>query len=171
MKAKLPILLSLVAMIGGVFISIIFGANEEFFKARISKGLENNAKIQSILDPGEKAQKIKTEHDKNWRYYQRYHFHATGVSSLSLVVLLLLAFVQTGTKEATIASYMVALGGFCYPFVWLFAGIYGPEMGREEAKEAFAFLGYMGGVFLLGIIYTLILAIIRPWKEPFAKLG
>jgi len=54
---------------------------------------------------------------------------------------------------------MVAIGGTLYPFVWLFAGIYGPEMGRSEAKEAFAFFGYMGGVFLLGGIYTTILTI------------
>jgi uncharacterized membrane protein YraQ (UPF0718 family) len=169
MRIKFPILLSILAMIGGVFISILFGANEGMFKDRILKGLEQNVKIQSIQDPGVKAEKMKSEQDKNWRYYQRYHFHATGISSLSLVILLLLAFVQGHKFETTVASYLVALGGFFYPFVWLFAGLYGPQMGREEAKEAFAIFGYMGGVFLVGIIYSLVLATIRPWKEPFAK--
>jgi hypothetical protein len=61
---------------------------------------------------------------------------------------------------------MIAIGGFLYPFVWLFAGLYGPEMGRSEAKEAFAVFGYMGGVYLVGILYALYLAAAKPWKTP-----
>lgn len=168
MKYKFPILLILASIIGGVFISILFGANEAIFKDRITEGLSKNVKLQAIVDPAEKAEKLKTEHDKNWRYYQRYHFHANGIASLSLALLLLLAFVQTTRTESLVASYMISIGGFLYPFVWLFAGIYGPEMGRNEAKEMFALLGYMGGVYFLGIIYMFYLAAMRPWKAPLA---
>lgn len=58
------------------------------------------------------------------------------------------------------AADLMSIGGLLYPFVWLFAGIYGPEMGRTEAKEAFAIFGYMGGLFLVGAIFTLILGIV-----------
>lgn len=166
MSRKLPFLLSIIAMVGGVFISIIFGANESFFKDRIAQGLEQNVKIQSITDEATKQEKIKSEKDKNWRYFQRYHFHANGIASLTLALLVFLAFVKASDKEVMIASYSVAVGGLLYPFVWLFAAIYGPEMGRDEAKEAFAIFGYMGGVHLVGIIYTLYLATVRPWKAP-----
>ena len=166
MSYKFPFILSVLAMVGGVFISIIFGANESFFKDRITQGLEKNIKIQSIQDQSAKEEKIKSEHEKSWRYYQRYHFHANGIASLSLGLLLLLAFIKGSKKEILIASYTIAIGGFLYPFVWLFAAIYGPEMGRDQAKEAFAIFGYMGGVYLVGIIYALYLAAVKPWKAP-----
>lgn len=168
-KTKFPFILTLIAMLGGIFISILFGANEELFKNRISAGLKKNVKIQSIQDPQAKSEKLKAEHEKNWRYYQRYHFHATAIASMSLVLLIFLGFIEASEKELFVASYMIALGGFLYPFVWLFAGLYGPEMGRNEAKEAFAIFGYMGGVYLLGVIYTIYLAITKNWK--FSKLA
>lgn len=159
MAKKIPFIIALICILGGVGISILFGLNEEMFKNRISEGLQQNVKIQQILDPVKKASTLATEADKNWRYYQRFHFHATGIGAMMMGILLFLAWLKAPQKQKNIASYMVALGGTLYPFVWLFAGIYGPEMGRSEAKEAFAFFGYMGGVFLLGGIYTTFLAV------------
>ncbi len=167
MTKKFPIILTIIAIIGGVFISIIFGANESFFQDRIKIGLEKNIKIQSIADENLKNVKMKSEQEKSWRYYQRYHFHANGIASMSLGLVILLAFIRAPKKHILIASYMISIGGFLYPFVWLFAALYGPEMGRDEAKEAFAIFGYMGGVYLLGVMYTLYLAVTKPWRAPF----
>lgn len=166
MSYKFPFILTVLSMIGGVLISIIFAANEAYFKNRITQGLEKNIKIQSIQDETARAEKIKSEHDKNWRYYQRYHFHANAIASLSLALLIFLAFIKASKKEILIAAYLIAVGGFLYPFVWLFAAIYGPEMGRDQAKEAFAVFGYMGGFYLAGIIYALYLATMKSWKAP-----
>lgn len=166
MTKKIPLLLSMIAIIGGVFISIIFGVNEDFLQNRIKQGLEKNVKIQLIVDEKIKSEKMKSEQEKSWRYYQRYHFHANGIASMSLGLIILLAFVRASKKEILIASYMISIGGFLYPFVWLFAALYGPEMGRNEAKEAFAIFGYMGGVYLLGVIYALYLAITKAWRAP-----
>lgn len=166
MTHKIPYLLSIFAMVGGVFISILFGAEESLFKDRIAQGLQKNVKVQSIQDVQKKEDTIKTETEKNWRYYQRYHFHANGIASLSLGLLILLSFIKAKKKEILIAGYMISVGGFLYPFVWLFAALYGPEMGRDQAKESFAIFGYMGGVYLVGIIYALYLATSKPWKAP-----
>lgn len=164
MKLKFPYILSLLGMVGGVIISIVFGVNEGVFKDRIQEGLMKNQKIQSMMDVEAKAAKLKTEADKNWRYYQRYHFHATGVGSMSLVILILLGFIKASQTQLLVSSYMISIGGFLYPFVWLFAAIYGPEMGRDEAKEAFAIFGYMGGVCLLGMIMASYLALVKEIK-------
>jgi hypothetical protein len=51
-----------------------------------------------------------------------------------------------------------------YPFVWLFAAMYGPILGRSEAKEAFAIFGYAGGVYLVGLILIFILVAKYPLK-------
>jgi hypothetical protein len=157
-------------MVGGVFISIIFGANEGFFKNRINEGLAKNVKIQSIQVESIRLEKIKTEAEKNWRYYQRYHFHANGIASMTLALLIFLCFIQAPKKQLLFSAYMISVGGFLYPFVWLFAAIYGPEMGRDQAKEAFAIFGYMGGLFLVGILFTLYLAITKPLKVQAVSL-
>lgn len=168
MLRKLPFLLTLISVIGGIAISIGFGINEDYFKDRIKQGLEKNVKVQAITDEAKKAETIKTEIEKNWRYYLRYHFHAGAIAALTLALLVFLSFLETSPREHLTVSYMLALGGWLYPFVWLFAALYGPEMGRNEAKESFRFLGYMGGVYLLGLIYTLFLASARKWKAPLA---
>lgn len=154
LTVKLPFSITLLGMVGGVFIAILFGVNEDMFKNRIQRGLGQNQKIASIENPGEKAKVINKELSKNWRYYQRYHFHATGIGAMALSILLLLQLLMAPKVLKTLSSYLVSIGGFLYPFIWLFAGMYGPEMGRKEAKEAFVFFGYMGGVFLLGILLT-----------------
>lgn len=165
MIQRIPYVIAILTLIGGVFISIIFGANEDYFKDKINEGLKKNEKVNQIQDPIEKAAVLKTEADKNWRYYQRFHFHATGIGAMIMGVLLFISFLSAPEKLKNITSYLVSFGGFLYPFVWLFAAIYGPEMGRSEAKEAFSVFGYMGGVFLLGLFLSLYLALKYRLKE------
>lgn len=165
MLARIPFLLAILGMVGGVFISILFGVNEDMFHQRITAGLASNVKIQQIEDPVAKEAKISSETEKNWRYYQRFHFHATGIGAMMMGLLLFLNFLSAPRRLVVVASWLVAIGGFLYPFVWLFAGIYGPEMGRTEAKEAFAIFGYMGGLFLVGGLLTFCLALIYPMRS------
>lgn len=164
MIKKIPFFLTILGMFGGVAIAIVFGVNEELFLSKIKAGLQGNVKIQSIQDTAERERKIETETSKNWRYYQRYHFHATGISAMALALLLFLQLSLAPSALKTFSSYTTSLGGFFYPFVWLFAGIYGPQMGRSEAKEAFAVFGYMGGVFLIGVLACAFIALKYPTK-------
>jgi hypothetical protein len=166
MKIKIPFLLAILSMVGGVTIAIFFGINEDMFHNRIKAGLEKNVSIQSIQDPSEKETKIKSEIDKNWRYYQRFHFHATGIGAMMMGLLLFIHLISGApTCSKTASSYLISIGGFLYPFIWLFAAMYGPEMGRAQAKEAFAIFGYMGGVFLVGAVWALISTVRYPLKS------
>lgn len=165
MTTKIPFLLAILGMVGGVFIAVLFGANEDMFHKRIESGLALNTKIQQIVDPAEKAAKLSAEGEKNWRYYQRFHFHATGVGAMMMGLLLFLRRLDAPRRAVLAASWLIAVGGFLYPFVWLFAALYGPEMGRTEAKEAFAVFGYMGGLFLLGGLLTLALTARFPLRD------
>jgi hypothetical protein len=158
MLARVPFMLAILGMVGGVFISILFGVSEDIFHKKIQDGLAQNTKIQQMADPAEKAAKLKSEQEKNWRYYQRFHFHATGIGAMMMGLLLFLARLDAPARLTAAAAWLISVGGFLYPFVWLFAGIYGPEMGRSEAKEAFAIFGYMGGLFLVGGFLALFLA-------------
>lgn len=165
MITKLPFGITVLGLFLGVLIAIGFGINEDYFKNSIQDGLSKNVKISQMTDPIQKQATLKKEFSKNWRYYQRFHFHATGVGSMALGLLLLQLFITAPMRSKTVAAYAISVGGFFYPYVWLFAGIYGPEMGRHEAKEQFAVFGYMGGLFLLGILITLWLL----FKYPLAS--
>lgn len=164
MLDKMPFAITALGMIGGVFVAILFGVNEDFFKNKIDSGLSNNEKLMQIEDTQEREAKLEAEASKNWRYYQRYHFHATGLGAMALSVLLLSRHIKAGKKILLASRFAVSLGGLLYPFIWLFAAIYGPSMGRHEAKEAFAIFGYMGGLFLLGLILILYSLIRYPLK-------
>ena len=157
MLQRIPFALAALGMFGGVLIAIFFGIGEDWFKDRIAAGLERNAVIQAIEDPAARAAEVAAEKSKCWRYYLRYHFHATGLGAMSLALLLLVNRMRASRTLERVASYLVAIGGLLYPFVWLFAAIYGPEMGRHEAKEAFALFGYSGGLVLVGIALILFL--------------
>jgi len=163
MKQKAPFLITLLSIFLGVFIAILFGVNEDLFKNKIANGMLSNPKVIEMSQSSapemqeKKASYIKAESDKNWRYYQRFHFHSTGIAAMSLGILIVISLLTAPNSQVMIASYMVSIGGFLYPFVWLFAGIYGPSMGRSAAKESFALFGYMGGVFLLGVVFAIYL--------------
>lgn len=165
MTQKIPYLLALLGIMGGVFVAILFGVNESIFKDRINRDLQSNQKVIKIINPEEKKAFIKKEASKNWRYYQRYHFHATAIGSMSLGILILLSFSLAPKIIKLTSAYMISLGGFFYPFVWLFAAMYGPILGRSVAKERFAVFGYMGGIFLVGVILTTFLICYYPLKN------
>ncbi len=169
MKKRFPFAITTLSVVLGVFIAIMFGVNEDFFRKKIEAGLEKNVKIMAIEDVAKKEATLKTESEKNWRYYQRFHFHSTGIAAMSFGLLLMLSFLNAPAVLKSTASYLVSVGGFLYPFVWLFAGIYGPEMGRSEAKEAFAIFGYMGGVFLLGALLSFYLSLRYDFSNNVAK--
>lgn len=151
-ELKGPMTVAMLGIVGGIFIAIIFGVNEGIFKEAIKEGLKSNEAIQSIVDVDKKSAKLKKEEDKNWRYYQRFHFHASAIGAMSVALLLLLNNLPIAARRKTILGWFLSVSGFLYPFVWLFAAIYGPSWGRGVAKEKFAIFGYMGGVYLLSVL-------------------
>ncbi len=169
MAERIPFLLAILGMAGGVFIAILFGASEDSFKEAIRSGLDRNVALQQIVDGQKRTAVRKSEEEKNWRYYQRYHFHATGIGAMSVALLLVLTFVSGAGRLRLVAAYLVSVGGLMYPFVWLFAALYGPALGRSAAKERFAVFGYMGGVFLIGVLLTFGLVLLRPLRARFRE--
>lgn len=159
MLHRIPLAIAILTVISGVVISILFGVNEEMFKHKIEQGLAKNEKVIALTDEAERSALIKSETDKNWRYYQRFHFHATGIGSISIGAVLVLLFLSAPVRIKSFSAWLISLGGFLYPFYWLMAGVYGPEMGRNAAKEKFEILGFMGGVFLLGLIIAFVLSL------------
>ena len=84
---------------------------------------------------------------------------------MALATLLLLHFLNFQGTLKTAAAYLVSVGGFFYPFVWLFAALRGPEIGRSAAKEKFILFGYMVGLFRIGLALSLFLTVKHDLKR------
>lgn len=142
---KLGLALVLAGLLFGIGMGISFGINEEAFKDFIAE--------EVAAHPGVHDEKSKT---KIWRYAQRAHFHATGISSFSLGLVILVMFTGMKPKIKAVTSILIGLSSF-YPLAWFAMFILSPSIGRGPAHqhfltEMFTYLGVGGltvGIFIL----------------------
>ena len=143
---KVGLALVLLGLFFSVALGISFGVNEDVYKNYVSEGV---AAYPEIHDEKSK--------DKIWRYAQRTHFHAGGVSAfcLGLIILIMLSDLRRNLKP--VSSILIGLGSF-YPLAWLSMFFLAPSIGRAAAHEhiltkLFTFVG-VGGI-LLGSFFLL----------------
>jgi hypothetical protein len=143
-KVKMGLALVLLGLAFGVGMGISFGINEDAYKSYIAEGIQAHPGIHD-----EKSE------DKIWRYAQRAHFHATGISAFSLGLLILVMFtdMKRGLKTAT--SVLIGLSGL-YPLAWFTMFLMAPAIGRGPAHhhfltETFTYVG-VGGLLLGALI-------------------
>lgn len=143
---KVGLAIVLLGLFFSVALGISFGVNEDVYKNYVAEGI---AAYPEIHDEKSK--------DKIWRYAQRTHFHAGGVSTfcLGLIILIMLSDLRRNLKPVT--SILIGLGSF-YPLAWLSMFFLAPSIGRGAAHEhiltkLFTFVG-VGGI-LLGSFFLL----------------
>ncbi len=139
---KIGLFLALLLLIFGLSMGIGFGIAEDSFKDFIAQGV---AAYPDVHD--EKST------SKIWRYAQRAHFHATGISAFSLVLILLVLFSSLKDKMKTVASTAIGLVGL-YPLAWFTMFILSPTIGRSAAHHHIITetLTYVGtGSLLIGL--------------------
>lgn len=123
---RLGLLLSMLTLIFGISMGILFGANEDSVKSHIAEGI---AAHQPLHDENSQS--------KIWRYAQRAHFHATGVSAFALVLILITGSTSLSRRGKFTASTLIGVGSF-YPLSWFSMFLLSPSMGRDAAHHAFA---------------------------------
>jgi len=119
------LILSMLTLIFGISMGVIFGTNEDGVKQFISDGIASH---QSLHDEASQS--------KIWRYAQRSHFHATGVGGFALVLILLTGITSLSRRLKYIASVLIGVGSF-YPLAWFSMFLLSPALGRGAAHEAF----------------------------------
>jgi len=139
---RIGLFLVMLTLIFGIGLGISFGVAEDPIQSYISEGV--------ALHPDVHDDK---SNSKIWRYAQRSHFHATGISAFSIGLVLLIMFSSLKRKLKTVASILVGLGGL-YPLSWFTMFILAPSIGRSAAHhhvitEMFTYIGV--GSLLLGI--------------------
>ena len=120
---KIGLALVLLGLLFGVGMGISFGVNEDAYKDFIAEGIKAH--------PAAHDEKSK---DKIWRYAQRTHFHATGISAFSLGLIILLILSDMRKKLKAASSILIGLGSF-YPLSWFTMFLLAPSMGRGPAHE------------------------------------
>ncbi len=142
---KPGLLLVLLTLLWGLSLGITFGIKEDAVKSYISQGIKAKPAVHDKKSQG-----------KIWRYAQRSHFHATGISAFSLGLLLLLMVTRMKAGLKKITSLLIGLGGL-YPLSWFSMFLLSPSLGRGAAHhhyitELFTYIGVGGlmtGLLLL----------------------
>ena len=142
---KAGLAMVLLGLMFGIALGVTFGVNEDGVKGFITEGIAAHPEVHD--------EKSKT---KIWRYAQRAHFHATGISAYSLGLIILLMFSSMKRKIKSATSILIGLSSF-YPLSWFVMFLVAPSIGREPAHhhyltELFTYLGVGGlvtGMLLL----------------------
>jgi len=139
---KTGLVLTLMLLMFGLAMGIGFGIAEDGFKDYIAQGVAANPAVHD-----EKST------SKIWRYAQRAHFHATGISAFSLVLIMLVLVSSMKNKMKTIASTAIGFVGL-YPLAWFTMFLLAPGIGRDAAHHHIIteILTYIGtGGLLIGL--------------------
>lgn len=142
-SVKIGLFLVMLTLIFGIGLGISFGIAEDSVKSYISDGVASHLDVHDDKS-----------NEKIWRYAQRAHFHATGISAFSIGLVLLIMCSSLKRKLKTASSILVGFGGL-YPLSWFTMFVLAPSIGRSAAHqhiltEMFTYIGV--GCLLLGII-------------------
>jgi len=137
---KTGISIVLLLLVFGIGMGIAFGIAEDTFKDFVAQGVAANPDLHDSKSTS-----------KIWRYAQRAHFHATGISAFALVLIMIVLFSSMRTKMKSIASILISLISL-YPLAWFTMFILSPSLGRSAAHhhivtELFTYIG-TGGLLL-----------------------
>ena len=154
-KAGLAIVL--LGLFFSVAMGISFGINEDAFKDYVAEGIAAHPEVHD-----EKSS------DKIWRYAQRTHFHAGGISAFCLGLIILVMFSELRPRLRSISAILIGLGSV-YPLAWLSMFFLAPVIGRGAAHEhiltkLLTFVG-VGGI-LLGSFILLSNLFLGLFKDP-----
>ncbi len=136
----------LLGLFFGIALGVSFGVSEDTYKDYVAEGIAAHPELHD-----EKSK------DKIWRYAQRTHFHAGGISAFCLGLIILVMFSDLSRKLQRASSILIGLGSF-YPLAWLSMFFLAPAIGRSAAHEhiltkLFTIIG-VGGL-LLGSFFLL----------------
>lgn len=139
---KIGLLITLLSLVFGIGLGIVFGAKEEVFKNYISQNIQENPTVHD-----DKSK------DKIWRYVQRAHFHSTGIAAYSLALLLIILVSKMKENAKRLSSTLIGVGTL-YSFSWYLMFYLAPIIGRDAAHshiltESIVYIST--GAFLIGL--------------------
>ena len=123
-SVRIGLVLSMLTLMFGIGMGVLFGVNEEGVKGYIEQGIAANQERHD----DKSASKI-------WRYAQRAHFHATGVGAFALAMVILIAAIPMSRALKQVTSILIGVGSL-YALAWFSMFWLAPALGRHAAHDA-----------------------------------
>jgi hypothetical protein len=151
-NVRLGLALVLLCLMIGIGMGISFGVNEDMYQNFIASGIAAHPELHDA-----------TSQNAIWRWALRAHFHATGIGSFALGLVILIAMSGMSDARKQIAAILIGLGGL-YPMAWFAMFCLAPSIGRQAAHhhwlvEALTYIS-VGGL-MLGMLSLVIALFFR----------
>jgi hypothetical protein len=135
----------------------IFGVSESIIRDHLKN------KGQDVVDTVYEGDSERMENvaNRSFGFFRRAHFHAGGLGAVSLVVILMLMFLQASLILKKLTALALGLGAFGYSTFWMFIGLKAPGLGNiGEARESLAYMAIPSTILcILGLISVLFIII------------
>jgi hypothetical protein len=143
-SVKLGLALVMLGIAFNVAMGVSFAVNEDLFQSYIQQGIQAHPGLLDEKSAGH-----------IWRFAQRAHFHAGGISAFSLGLIILVALSGMKASMQQAAATLIGLSGL-YPLSWFEMFLLAPAIGVPAAHhhfltEAFTYVG-IGGLVLGSMI-------------------
>jgi hypothetical protein len=154
---KLGLALSILTILLGQFLGIIFGLNEDAVKSQLHTSA---TAVRDTVYQGDDEAMNKVE-SKSWTYMKRAHLHAGGMGTTALALIVLIGLLGLSPRASTAISVGLGAGGFGYSIFWMWAGFRAPGLGGTgAAKESLRWLAMpSSGAFVLATIGVLVIVL------------
>jgi hypothetical protein len=160
---RLGLVFGLLAVLYGWGLGILFGAGEDWLRARFIADAEKNRAfyVQKAGNEEGATALIKRIDASAFTYFIRAHLHAGAIGSIAIGASLVLAFLSVRPALKTAASSLLGFGAIGYPLFWMWAGLRAPSLGSTgAAKETLRWLAWpSSGALIVGAILTLVLVV------------
>lgn len=161
--ARWGILLSLLTLLYGYGLGMVFGGAEEALKGKLSAGGATwvEAQVQSGKERAAAESASAKVVEKSWMYMKRAHLHANGLGTSALAMITLLAFLGVGANRLRFTALALGVGALGYSTFWMIAGFMAPGLGSTgEAKEALTFMAGPSALLCVGGLLSVLAAVV-----------
>jgi hypothetical protein len=167
--ARWGILLSLITLLYGYGLGMVFGGAEEPLRAQLSTS--GAAWVEAQVQSGKERVAAESASakvvEKSWVYMKRAHLHANGLGTSALALIILLAYLGVSLKRLRFTSLALGVGALGYSTFWMIAGFMAPGLGSTgAAKEALTFFAGPSAFLCVGGLLSVLAAAITNTRGP-----
>lgn len=162
--AHFGLIFSVLTILYGLGMGIVFGLNEDLIKSRLAASA---TEVRDSIYKGDDAA-AKPVLEKSWNYMQRAHLHAGAMGTTAVVLIVLVCMLGAPRLVTFAIGAALGIGGLGYSTFWMWAGFRAPALGSTSAaKESLAWLAMpSSGIYVLATVAVLIVLIRAALSNP-----
>ena len=120
------LIIAILVLLFGILMGVALGIFEETIKDMINSAVDAH--------PSAHTEALSKAKSKIFRWWQRAHFHATGIGAFTIALIAITALSSLNKPFKKWASLLIGIGSL-YPFSWFLMSLKGPSLGRPAAHH------------------------------------